>query len=170
MPPRIPFTGIFLPVSRLLVTAAFPFSVTKVTSTKFFCCMAGVSETTEVSTVPWQHPHLLSTAKFISSLSTFCAYICWALSSFDCPLVWNGRRGGNTATQVPDFAWLSNRCEEPLTNRPGKEQRDWPLTKVCIDLVMLENPMDRGAWWATVHGVAKSWPHWALEHTHDWKN
>ena len=21
----------------------------------------------------------------------------------------------------------------------------------------LENPMDRGAWWATVHGVAKSW-------------
>ena len=22
----------------------------------------------------------------------------------------------------------------------------------------LENPMDRGAWWATVHGSAKSWP------------
>ena len=21
----------------------------------------------------------------------------------------------------------------------------------------LEDPMDRGAWWATVHGVAKSW-------------
>ena len=21
----------------------------------------------------------------------------------------------------------------------------------------LENPMDRGAWWATVHGVANSW-------------
>ena len=21
----------------------------------------------------------------------------------------------------------------------------------------LENPMDRGAWWAQVHGVAKSW-------------
>ena len=21
----------------------------------------------------------------------------------------------------------------------------------------LENPMDRGAWWATVHGIAKSW-------------
>ena len=21
----------------------------------------------------------------------------------------------------------------------------------------LENPMDRGAWWATVHGVPKSW-------------
>ena len=22
----------------------------------------------------------------------------------------------------------------------------------------LDNPMDRVAWWATVHGVAKSWP------------
>ena len=21
----------------------------------------------------------------------------------------------------------------------------------------VKNPMDRGAWWATVHGVAKSW-------------
>ena len=24
-------------------------------------------------------------------------------------------------------------------------------------LTCLENPMDRGAWWAAVHGVAKSW-------------
>ena len=24
----------------------------------------------------------------------------------------------------------------------------------------LENPMDRGAWWATVHGVIKSWTQW----------
>ena len=27
-----------------------------------------------------------------------------------------------------------------------------PLQYSC-----LKNPMDRGAWWATVHGVAKSW-------------
>ena len=27
-----------------------------------------------------------------------------------------------------------------------------PLQYSC-----LENPMDEGAWWATVHGVAKSW-------------
>ena len=27
-----------------------------------------------------------------------------------------------------------------------------PLLYYC-----LENPMDRGAWWATVHGVTKSW-------------
>ena len=28
----------------------------------------------------------------------------------------------------------------------------------------LENPMDRGAWWATVHGVAKSWTQLKLLH------
>ena len=28
----------------------------------------------------------------------------------------------------------------------------------------LENPMDRGAWWAIVHGVAKSWTRQS-EHT-----
>ena len=28
----------------------------------------------------------------------------------------------------------------------------YPLQYSC-----LENPMDRVAWWATVHGVAKSW-------------
>ena len=39
----------------------------------------------------------------------------------------------------------------------------------------LENPMDRGAWWATVHGVSKSntWSDLACVHpeyegTHDW--
>ena len=26
----------------------------------------------------------------------------------------------------------------------------------------LENPMDRGAWWATVHGVARSWTHLSI--------
>ena len=25
-----------------------------------------------------------------------------------------------------------------------------------LDSIALENPMDRGAWWVTVHGVAKS--------------
>ena len=26
-----------------------------------------------------------------------------------------------------------------------------------LEYSCLENPMDRGAWWATVHGVAKNW-------------
>ena len=32
-----------------------------------------------------------------------------------------------------------------------------PLQYSC-----LENPMDRGAWWATVHGVANSWTRLSL--------
>ena len=34
----------------------------------------------------------------------------------------------------------------------GGEVNDNPLQYSC-----LENPMDRGAWWAAVHGVAESW-------------
>ena len=44
----------------------------------------------------------------------------------------------------------------------------WLFTKVCQSLAStsngsplqyfwLDNPMDEGAWWAVVHGVAKSW-------------
>ena len=32
-----------------------------------------------------------------------------------------------------------------------RERNDTPLQHSC-----LENPMDRGTWWAAVHGVAKS--------------
>ena len=30
----------------------------------------------------------------------------------------------------------------------------------------LKNPMDRGAWWATVYRVAKSWTRLSNKHTH----
>ena len=39
-----------------------------------------------------------------------------------------------------------------LGRSPGEGNGN-PLQYSC-----LENPMDRGAWWATVHGLAKSWP------------
>ena len=38
----------------------------------------------------------------------------------------------------------------PMGRSPGKENGN-PLQYSC-----LENPMDRGAWWATVHSVEKS--------------
>ena len=34
----------------------------------------------------------------------------------------------------------------------SREGNGIPLQSSC-----LENPMDGGVWWATVHGVAKSW-------------
>ena len=39
----------------------------------------------------------------------------------------------------------------PGSGRSPGEGRGNPLQYSC-----LENPMDRGAWWAIVHGVAKS--------------
>ena len=40
----------------------------------------------------------------------------------------------------------------PELGRSPGEENGYPLQCSC-----LENPMDRGAWGATVHGVAKSW-------------
>ena len=40
----------------------------------------------------------------------------------------------------------------PGSRRSPEEGNGNPLQYSC-----LENSMDRGAWWATVHGVAKSW-------------
>ena len=60
--------------------------------------------------------------------------------------------------------WLSGKepvCDAEDTGDPGSVTgwekspgggHDNPLQYSC-----LENPMDRGAWWATVHGVTKSW-------------
>ena len=39
----------------------------------------------------------------------------------------------------------------PGLERPSREGHGNPLWYSC-----LENPMDRGAWWAAVHGIAKS--------------
>ena len=40
----------------------------------------------------------------------------------------------------------------PGSERSPGEGNGNPLRYSC-----LENPMDRGSWWATVHGVTKSW-------------
>ena len=47
-----------------------------------------------------------------------------------------------------------------LGKSPG-EGNDNPLQYPC-----LENPMDRGAWWATVHGVTKSQTRLSNSHSH----
>ena len=40
----------------------------------------------------------------------------------------------------------------PESGRSPGERNGYPLQYCC-----LENPMDRGTWQATVHGVAKGW-------------
>ena len=46
----------------------------------------------------------------------------------------------------------SNVGSVPELGRSPREGNDNSLQYSC-----LEKPMDRGAWWATAHGVAKNW-------------
>ena len=54
--------------------------------------------------------------------------------------------GKETAFNSGDPGWISG------SGRSPGEGNGNPLQYAC-----LENSMDRGAWWATVHGVIKSW-------------
>ena len=51
-----------------------------------------------------------------------------------------------------DAADVRDRSLIPGSGRSLGGGNDKPLQYSC-----LENPTDRGAWWATVHGVTKSW-------------
>ena len=57
----------------------------------------------------------------------------------------------DTTQQQQQDIYGSNDIDVTSTGRPPRGGRGNPLQYTC-----LENPMDRGAWRATVHGVAKS--------------
>ena len=59
---------------------------------------------------------------------------------------WNG------CILVKCLFWLMNSWFRHRSARINGEGNGTPLQDSC-----LENPMDRGAWWAAVHGVSKSW-------------
>ena len=59
----------------------------------------------------------------------------------------------------------------PAVQETRVQARGWedPLEKEMAthsSILGLENLMDRGAWWAAVHGVAKSRARLSNEHTH----
>ena len=63
--------------------------------------------------------------------------------------IWGGFPGGS---EVKAFVYNAGDLGLiPGSGRSPGEGNGNPLQCSC-----LENPMDRGAWWATVHGVAKS--------------
>ena len=57
-----------------------------------------------------------------------------------------GSDGKETACNVEDTGSI------PGSGRSPGQGNGYPLQYSC-----LENSMDTGAWWAAVHGVAKSW-------------
>ena len=58
----------------------------------------------------------------------------------------SGSDGKGSACNAGDLGLI------PELGRSPGEGNGNPLQYFC-----LENSMDRGAWWATVHGVTKSW-------------
>ena len=66
-------------------------------------------------------------------------------SSFSLRFLVSGFPGGSVVKNAGDP------CSIPESGRTPEEGTGYPLQYSC-----LENPMERGAWWATVHGVAKT--------------
>ena len=56
------------------------------------------------------------------------------------------------AQTVKNLSALQETQVQPLGQEYPLEKGIYPLQYSCV-----ENSMDRGAWQATVHGVAKSW-------------
>ena len=63
-----------------------------------------------------------------------------------------GFPGGSVVKNLPTNAEAAEAGSIPGLVRSPREGNGKPLQYSC-----LENPMDRGNWWARVHGVAKSW-------------
>ena len=53
---------------------------------------------------------------------------------------------------IPGSGKIPHRANKPVCPNYCGEGNGTPLQYSC-----LENPMDRGAWWAAVHGVAEGW-------------
>ena len=82
-----------------------------------------------------------------------------AQSKYSIPRGFPGGAGGEEPaanTEDPRDMGLN-----PESARSPAKGNHYPLQYSC-----LENPMDRGVWWATVHGVPKSWTRLRQQHTH----
>ena len=93
-----------------------------------------------VSTQGW-NPHLLLALLYENPELKLLLSPSYKLKGFH-----GGSEGKASACNVEDPGSIPG-----LGRSPGEGNGN-PLQYSC-----LENPMDRGAWWATVHGVANGW-------------
>ena len=64
---------------------------------------------------------------------------------------------GPSDPHMPSFRWAQDQKKEPWLCEYLPGARNHLIHDPGLPYSCLENPMDRGAWWAAVHGVAKSW-------------
>ena len=93
----------------------------------------------------------------VSSRQVLCSLVDYSTSSWRCPVAERiqledtggfpgssvGKESACSARDLGSIPWFGQ--------SPG-EGNGKPLQYPC-----LKNPMDRGAWWAAVHGIEKSW-------------
>ena len=60
--------------------------------------------------------------------------------------------GGSVVNPPTDAGDTGDVGSVPVLGRSPEEGNGNPLQYSCLG-----NPIDRGSWWAAVHGVAKSW-------------
>ena len=65
------------------------------------------------------------------------------------PIVYSGFPGGAVVKNMPESTG-------DLDSIPGSGRSPGEGNGNSLQYSCLENPMDRGAWWATVHGVTKN--------------
>ena len=71
------------------------------------------------------------------------------------------RKGRGTKDQIANIQWIIEKAREFQKNICGKQtcvgslRGEDPLETTHSGISCLENPMDRGAWQATVHGVTR---------------
>ena len=91
---------------------------------------------------------------FKTTLERFCKVLDWAKNPLFCSCSDMTSSLVAQLVKILPAVWESLGQEDPL-----QEEMATPLQYSC-----LENPMDRGAWWAAVHGIPKSWTR--LSHKH----
>ena len=96
----------------------------------------------------WIQPQNLSQQRLLwgSRLTCQSWYLKWKLVWFQFLGFLGSSNGRESAYSAGDSGSI------PGSGRSPEEGNGYPLQYSC-----LENSMDRGAWWATVHAVAKSW-------------
>ena len=74
------------------------------------------------------------------------------LSIYMRPWINHGLPSGTNGKEPTNAEDIRDAGSTPALGRSPREGNGNPLHYSCLG-----NPMDRGAWWATVHRVAKSW-------------
>ena len=74
------------------------------------------------------------------------------------PSEWGKDKGAYPLLKLEELSW--EQCRRLKRSRFNPWRRAWQPTPVFL----LQNPMDIGAWWATVHGTKKTWT-WLKGHS-----